>query len=102
MFTLLEGELKFTFRGETRIVRAGSTVNIPANAPHRFTNSAGSTAHMLCMCTPAGQEEFFLAVGDPLEGRLSPPLRLDKDQGEDRMKRAKALAPKYRTEFLTP
>ncbi len=73
MFTLLEGELEFTFRGETTIVRAGSTVNIPANAPHRFTNSSGGTAHMLCMCTPAGQEEFFLAVGDPLESRSSPP-----------------------------
>jgi len=102
MFTLLEGELEFTFRGETTIVRAGSTVNIPANAPHSFTNSSGGTAHMLCMCTPAGQEEFFLAVGDPLESRSSPPPRLDKDQWEERMKRAKALAPKYRTELLTP
>ncbi len=101
MFTLLEGELEFTFRGETTIVRAGSTVNIPANAPHRFTNSSGRTAHMLCMCTPAGQEEFFLAVGDPLESRSSPPPRLDKDQAEERMRRAKALAPKYRTELLT-
>jgi quercetin dioxygenase-like cupin family protein len=33
MFTLLEGELQFTFRGETTTVRAGSSMNIPANAP---------------------------------------------------------------------
>jgi quercetin dioxygenase-like cupin family protein len=102
MFTLLEGELEFTFRGETTIVRAGSTVNIPANAPHRFTNSSGVAAHMLCMCTPAGQEEFFIAVGDPLERRSSPPPRLDMDQAEERIRKAKALAPKYRTELLTP
>ena len=65
MFTLLEGELEFTFRGKTQTVRAGSTVNIPANAPHGFKNKSGKTVHMLCMCTPAGQEELFLAVGFP-------------------------------------
>lgn len=71
MFTLLEGELEFTFRGNT--VSAGSTVNVPANAPHAFKNVSGKTARMLCMCAPAGQDEFFLAVGFPVEGRTSPP-----------------------------
>ncbi len=47
MFTLLDGELEFTFRGETQTVRAGSTVNIPANAPHVFKNKSGKTVHML-------------------------------------------------------
>src|SRR5271157_3483827 len=49
MFTMLEGELEFTFRGETMIVSAGSTVNIPANAPHSFRNASGAPAHLLCM-----------------------------------------------------
>jgi hypothetical protein len=56
--------------------------------------------HMLCMCTPAGQEEFFMAVGDPLESRTSAPPKLDKAGMEERMTKAKALAPKYRTELL--
>src|SRR6266404_5536502 len=47
MFTILEGELEFTFRGESYTVRAGSTVNVPANAPHAFKNVSGTTAHML-------------------------------------------------------
>ncbi len=102
MFTLLEGELEFTFRGETTTVRAGSSVNIPANAPHVFKNTAGSTVHMLCMCTPAGQEEFFVEVGDPLDSRTSQLPKLDKAGMEERMKRAKALAPKYHTELLKP
>ena len=102
MFTLLEGEIEFTFRGETTLLRAGSTVNIPANAPHRFRNSSGRAAHLLCMCTPAGQEEFFLQVGDRLDSRSSPPPRLDQDQQEERMRRARALAPKFRTELLPP
>lgn len=63
MFTLIEGEIEFTFRGETSTIRAGSTINIPANAPHSFGNKSGGVARMLCMCTPAGQEEFFMAVG---------------------------------------
>jgi mannose-6-phosphate isomerase-like protein (cupin superfamily) len=54
LFTLLEGELDFTFRGQTRTVGAGSTVNIPANAPHAFKNVSGKTARMLCLCAPAG------------------------------------------------
>ena len=35
-FTLLEGEIEVTFRGEKSLVRAGETVHIPANAPHFF------------------------------------------------------------------
>ena len=61
MFTLLDGELEFTFRGETQTVRAGSTVNIPANAPHAFKNRSGKMAHGPVPCSPAGQEELFLA-----------------------------------------
>src|ERR1700734_3092175 len=102
MFPLLEGELEFPFRGETTTMRAGWSVNIPANAPHVFKNTSGSTVHMLCMCTPAGQEEFLMAVGDPLTSRASPLPKLDKAGMEERMKRAKALAPKYRTELLKP
>ena len=77
-------------------------MNIPANAPHVFKNTSGSTAHMLCMCTPAGQEEFFMEVGDPLDSRTSPMPKLDNAEMEERMKKAKALAPKYRTELLKP
>ena len=47
MFTLLEGEIEFTFRGEKRTVTAGMTVNIPANAPHFFTNTSGKPSRML-------------------------------------------------------
>jgi quercetin dioxygenase-like cupin family protein len=36
MFTILDGEIEFSFRGEPRRAAAGSTVNVPANAPHAF------------------------------------------------------------------
>src|SRR5919112_297808 len=63
MFAILEGEIEATFRGEKSVVRAGETVNIPANAPHSFTNASDRSTRLLCMCLPSGQEEFFMAAG---------------------------------------
>ncbi len=100
MFTLLEGELEFTFRGETRTVGAPATVNIPANAPHNFRNKSGRTVHLLCMCTPAGQDEFFLAVGVPMGSRDEGPPRLGQEEQSAKGELGKQLAPKYRTEIL--
>jgi quercetin dioxygenase-like cupin family protein len=102
MFTLLDGELEFTFRGETQTVRAPSTINIPANAPHVFKNISGETAHMLCLCAPAGQDEFFSAIGIPVENRTSPPPPLSKEEKAEKGKLLEALLPKYRTEMVKP
>jgi quercetin dioxygenase-like cupin family protein len=33
MFTVIDGELDITFRGEHLVAKAGETVNVPANAP---------------------------------------------------------------------
>ena len=102
MFTVLDGELEFTFRGEKRTVGAGRTVNIPANAPHAFKNVADAPARLLCLCTPAGQDDFFLQVGDRVDTRTAPPPPLDDEEKAARMKKAQALAPSYRTELLPP
>ena len=58
-FILLEGEIQATFRGKKSMVRAGETVNIPANAPHQFHNASSKAVRLLCICSPAGQEEFL-------------------------------------------
>ena len=100
MFTVLEGEVEVTFRGERVTARAGQTVNVPANAPHSFRNVSDQPTRLLCMCTPAGQDEFFLAVGDAVDGRTTPAPKLDETEMAARMAKAKSLAPKYRTEFL--
>jgi len=100
MFTILEGEIELTFRGEALQASTGSTVNIPANAPHSFKNKSAKPARLLCMCTPAGQEEFFMAVGDPVDSRTAPPPQLSTEERAERIQRAKALSAKYRTELL--
>jgi len=102
MFTVLEGEIEATFRGATSVVRAGETVNIPANAPHCFTNTSDQPARLLCMCSPPGQEEFFMAIGVPVASRTAPPPKLGEAEQAEARKKAEALAPKYRSEFLRP
>jgi quercetin dioxygenase-like cupin family protein len=102
MFTVLEGEIELTFRGATSIARAGETVNVPANAPHAFRNASDHAARLLCLCSPAGQEEFFMAVGVPLTSRTERPPDLDEAGRAEFAAKAEALAPRYRTELLRP
>ena len=100
MFSILEGEVEMTFRGQTSVAKAGETVNIPANAPHVFTNKTGSPVRLLCVCAPSGQEEFFEAVGTPVATRTTPAPKMSEDEKAAFMKKAAELAPKYRTELL--
>ena len=102
MFTVLDGELEVTFRGTTYVARAGMTVNVPANAPHQFRNSSAGAVRLLCVCAPAGQDEFFAAVGDRVPGRTAPPPDLDTAAQAARIAKARELAPRYRTELLPP
>ncbi|RYG45726.1 cupin domain-containing protein, partial [bacterium] len=89
MFTILEGEIEFTFRGKK-------------NAPHAFRNVSESAVRLLCMCSPAGQEEFFSQIGVPVSTRTAqPPKPTEAEQAAFREK-AEALASKYRTELLPP
>jgi quercetin dioxygenase-like cupin family protein len=99
-FAVLEGEIEATFRGAKQVVRAGETINIPANAPHQFHNSSSQPARMLCICSPAGQEEFFMEIGLPVATRTTPPPKLNEAAQAEFKAKAAALAPKYRTEFL--
>ena len=99
-FTIIDGELEVTFRGEKFIVRAGDTVNVPSNAPHQFHNASSSPVRMLCICSPAGHDRFILEVGVPVATRTTPPPKLDEKQMAEFVKKAKAIAPKYHTELL--
>jgi quercetin dioxygenase-like cupin family protein len=101
-FTLLEGEIEFTFRDKNLVVGAGETVNIPANAPHSFVNSSTRSVRLLCICSPAGQEEFFSDVGIPVATRTTAAPKLNKAAQAAFITKAEELAPRYRTELLKP
>jgi quercetin dioxygenase-like cupin family protein len=102
MFTVLDGEVELTFRGEHMVARAGQTVNVPANAPHAFTNASGQPARLLCMCSPSGQENFFRQVGAPVATRTESPPPLDEAAQAAFIAKSQALAPQYSTELLPP
>jgi quercetin dioxygenase-like cupin family protein len=102
MFTVLDGEVLVTFRGETLVARAGETINVPANAPHAFTNATGAPSRLLCMCAPSGQEEFFTLVGQPVATRTQAPPPLDDAARSAFIAKSSALAPDFKTELLPP
>ena len=101
-FSVLEGEVEVMFRGASSVLRAGETANVPANAPHAFRNAGDRAARLLCICSPAGQEEFFKAVGAPVAGRTTPAPALDEAAQAAFVATAQRLAPLYRSELLGP
>ncbi len=101
-FTLLEGEMVATFRGQKTTIHAGETVHIPANAPHQFYNASNTNVRLLCLCSPAGQEDFFREVGVAVPTRTTPPPPLDEAGMSAFLAKATALAPRYHTELLKP
>jgi quercetin dioxygenase-like cupin family protein len=99
-FIILEGQVELTFRGAKSFAVAGETVHIPANAPHQFHNGSDRPARLLCICSPAGQEDFFAELGTPVATRTTPPPKLDNAARAQFKSKAEELAPKYRTELL--
>jgi uncharacterized cupin superfamily protein len=102
MFSILDGQVELTFRGQRLVARAGETVNVPANAPHGFHHRSDQAARLLCVCAPPGQEQFFTAVGTPVVSRSEPPPALDEYDQAAFIERSRTLAPAYRTELVLP
>jgi uncharacterized cupin superfamily protein len=98
----MEGEIEITFRGKKSVVRAGETINIPASAPHSFRNASQYPVRLLCICAPAGQEEFFADIGITVASRTTRAPKLGEAEQSKFIKKAQELAPKYRTELLNP
>jgi mannose-6-phosphate isomerase-like protein (cupin superfamily) len=99
-FRVIEGELSVTFRGKQLIVHAGDTVNIPSNAPHQFHNASVQPVRLLCLCSPAGLENFFQEVGVLVATRTTPPPKLSAAAQAEFKAKSVALSPQYRTELL--
>jgi len=99
-FVVIEGEIHATFRGQEQVVRTGETIHIPSNAPHQFQNRSDRPARMLCICSPAGQEEFFMKLGTSVTNRTAAPPDLGEAGQRDLFRKVQELAPSYRTQLL--
>ena len=75
-------------------------LKLDSRPPHQFYNSSNRPTRLLCICAPAGQEEFFEQVGVRVATRTTPPPKLEAAAQAAFMAKAEELAPKYRTEFL--
>ena len=74
MFAVLEGEIEFTFRGEKSTVRAGETVNIPANAPTRSTTPpTDQPGCCACARLPGRKNSSWPSASPSIAGRRRPP-----------------------------
>ena len=99
-FIVLAGAIEVSFRGQTTTVRMGQTASIPANAAHEFNNVASHPARLLCICSPAGQDAFFEAIGVSVASRTTPPPNADPVEQAALRPKAEELAPQYQTELL--
>ena len=102
MFTVLDGEVLVTFRGQQLVARAGETINVPANAPHAFTN-APARRRGCCACArpPARRSSSPWSASPSPPGRRrrrrsTPPPRRPSSPSRRRSR------PEYKTELLPP
>ena len=97
-FYILDGEITFHI-GEKRIVAtAGMFANMPVGTPHSFKNENGKPARMLISVAPAGLEQMFFEVGQPVPAGATtapPPTKAD-------IEKMLAVAPRYGIEIKLP
>ncbi len=68
IFYILEGSYELHVGDERRVVSAGASAILPRGIPHGFRNVASTFSRLLCVITPGGFEDYFLAVA-----KCSPP-----------------------------
>jgi hypothetical protein len=63
---VLEGEITFQIGDKPLVATAGMFANMPVGTPHSCKNETNRTARMLISVAPAGLEQMFLEVGQPV------------------------------------
>lgn len=97
-FYILEGEITFQIGTRRLVATAGMFANMPVGTPHSFKNESGKPARMLISVAPAGLEQMFFEVGQPVPvGAQTAPPPTKED-----IERLLAVAPRYGVEILLP
>ncbi|MCF0075552.1 cupin domain-containing protein [Dyadobacter sp. CY261] len=79
-FYVIDGEVEVKSEMGTYVAVKGSYINIPkGGVVHSFKNKTENTARLLCTVIPAGLDQFFEEVGQPVEnGQFLPMPTIDK------------------------
>lgn len=97
-FYILDGEITFHLGAQRQVATAGTFASMPAGIAHSFKNESNRPARMLITLAPAGLEDMFFEVGQPLPtGTQSadPPT-------PDDIAKLLAVAPRYGIEIVLP
>ncbi len=97
-FHVLEGTLTIHVGGDTITAQAGDFAYLPRGIAHSFKNNGDVTAKFLTLITPAGLENYFAEVFDPVADASAPPPPPSKEL----IARALAVSPRYGLELLPP
>jgi hypothetical protein len=90
--------MTFQVGDDRRTVGAGGFVHMPIGMPHAFKNETLRTARMLISVVPAGLEQMFFEVGQPVEPgstTIPPP-------SHEEIEKLLAAAPRYGVEIRLP
>ncbi|MGI4865139.1 MAG: cupin domain-containing protein [Janthinobacterium lividum] len=99
-FYVLAGEVVVRSETQTYTARQGAVVDIPkGGAIHSFSNESDTLAHLLCVVVPAGLDDFFAEIGQPVAaGQFLP----KPDLGPEDLKKLQAIAARRGQEVFPP
>lgn len=64
-FLIIEGEMEFMVNGDTKILKAGESLDIPPNTLHTFSNNSEKPCKWVNIHSPKGFRPFFEEIGIP-------------------------------------
>lgn len=96
-FYVLEGEITFLVGEEQVVATAGTFANMPVGSLHSFKNNTDKVARMIISVAPAGLEQMFFEVGQPVErGTQVAPPSLEE------IEKLLRIAPNYGVQIRVP
>lgn len=99
-FYVMEGEVVVRSETQVYVAKKGAVITIPkGGAVHNFTNESTAMAHLLCVVAPAGLDNFFLEIGQPIVA--GQPLSTQPPTPAQRL-RIGELAQQYGQEVFPP
>lgn len=97
-FYVLEGEIVFTVGENRHVATAGTFASMPVGTPHSFRNESSRPARMLITVAPAGLEQMFFKVGQPVPAGATTAPPPTKNEIEKLL----TVAPQYGIEIKLP
>jgi quercetin dioxygenase-like cupin family protein len=97
-FYVLDGQMTFQLGDDRFVVEAGTFLNMPVGSLHCFKNESDRPVRMILSVAPAGLEEMFFEVGQPVADDAQsapPPTQAD-------IEKLLKAAPRYGVEIKVP